>query len=512
MKTSYNLTDRPWIGVVDMEGRAQELSLRQMLNQAHELRSLHDDSPLVVAAMLRMLIALVHGIYAGPRDRHEWAAIWQAGQFDAARIDDYFERWHLRFDLFDEEFPFYQVNQSRIDDQPKSISALLFDLSTGNNATLFDHTTDDISISLSPDAAARTIVTAQAFGLAGPCNPKLKLYFTDGTAARGINFFAAGNTLFETLSLNLLQYPQAGILPTIKNDCPAWEADNPFIPQRPIPNGYLDYLTWQSRRIRLLPEVFGDSIAVRQIYLSPGLRLDETMGSVDPMKHYRIDADRGHISLRFQENRAVWRDSAALLQLQAQDRQVPATFRWLGELTEGARPVLDATRTFRILALGMASNQAKVEFFRSEQLPLPLAYLDDPDLVDSLTQLLLAAEAVASELWKATGTMAQWILVPEDDSERKANKDDVKSMRATMAAERRYWSQLEPQFRQAIQAIPHDQDAAQIAWLTWLRRYAYDVFEQVANGLGENPRALKAIVRGRAQLTSGLRKILKIES
>ncbi len=157
------------------------------------------------------------------------------------------------------------------------------------------------------------------------------------------------------------------------------------------------------------------------------------------MKHYRIDENEGYKALRFRGREAVWRDSASLLQITTLDRQVPAVFRWLARL--GDQGVIKEDYALRFMALGMATEPGKavVEFFRSEHLPLPLAYLKDPQFVDLLATALEAAGNTASELWKASGTMAQVLLAPDEDDERRANPDDVKDLRANMGMERRYW-------------------------------------------------------------------------
>lgn len=251
-------------------------------------------------------------------------------------------------------------------------------------------------------------------------------------------------------------------------------------------------------------------IGVRVMELTPGLKLNSSVLDLDPMKHYRIDEKRGRISMRFNENRAVWRDSATLLRLNAEEHQVPAVFAWLGRLVDGHRPVLDESLSLRYMALGMASDQAKVEFFRSEHLPLPLAYLDNVALVDLLFRTLAAAENVASELWKASGTMASVLLAPAEDSERRPDPDAVRNLRESMGTERRYWALLEPIFRQTIQALPHEGSEAVVRWLGWLRDAAWRAFDEVSDGLGDDPRALKAAVRGREQLVRGLGQVLKV--
>lgn len=510
-RPTFNLIDEPWIAAVDRDGTLGEHSLRDLLARAHDLRALHDDSPLVVAALLRMLLALLHRVYDGPRNRREWEGIWTTGKFDIGRIETYLEQWHRRFDLFDETLPFYQTIGAAVDGQTKPIATLLPELATGNNATLFDHTTDTSYVALTPAEAARIVIAAHAFGLAGPCNPQLKLYFTDGTAARGMILIAEGNSLFETLVLNLIEYPAENPIASGSADRPAWEMNDAFIPDREQPRGYLDYMTWQNRRLLLKPEMRDGKIAVRTMALTPGLKLNAEVLAHDPMKHYRVDEKRGRICKRFNEDRALWRDSATLLRFNVADQQPPAVLRWLAILAEGGRPVLDDHYSLRCMALGMASDQRKVEFYRSEHLPVPPTYLNDPQLVDLLTKSLEAAENTASELWKASSTMAAVLLAPDEGVERRANPDDVRDLRATMGTERRYWAGLEPLFRTTMQALPEQGVEAMRRWFGWLREAAWRSFNEVSDGLGDDPRALKAAVRGREQLARGLGTVLKFE-
>lgn len=511
---TFNLIDEPWIGAVDADGVLREYSLRDLLTRAHELRAIYDDSPLVVAALLRMILALLHRVYDGPHNRHEWQDLWLAGKFEKVQLETYFKQWYSRFDLFDRERPFYQTIYAAVDKQTKPISTLLPELSTGNNATLFDHTTDESDVVLSATTAARIVVAAHTFGMAGPCNPQLKLYFTDGTATRGMILLAEGNSLFETLVLNLIEYPAQAPIASSSTDRPAWEMDDAYIPDREQPQGYLDYLTWQNRRLLLVPEVDDGNLVVRKMALTPGLKLDAAFLARDPMKHYRDDEKRGAICKRFNEDRALWRDSATLLRFNEVDQRPPAVLKWLARLAEGGRPVLDEHYSLRCMALGMASDQAKVEFYRSEYLPLPPAYLKDPQLVDLLTKALAAAENTASELWKASSTMATVLLAPVEQkghSNQRANPDDVRKLRTNMGTERRYWAGLEPAFRETIQALPEQGTEAMRRWFTWLRTAAWSTFDEVSAGLGDDPRALKATVRGREQLGRGLSVVLKFE-
>lgn len=121
-RPTFNLIDEPWIGAVNHEGTLQEYSLSELLIRAHELSGLYDNSPLVVATLLRIILALLHRVHDGPRNRSEWQALWQARQFDASQLDAYFDKWRDRFDLFDREHPFYQTIDAGSDGQEKLIS------------------------------------------------------------------------------------------------------------------------------------------------------------------------------------------------------------------------------------------------------------------------------------------------------------------------------------------------------------------------------------------------------
>lgn len=505
MAFSFNLTTQPWIPCIRLDGQPIELGLLDTLAQAHTLRELGGESPLVTASLHRLLLAVLHRLF-GPAGYDEWHALWQAGRVDAAAVAAYFDQWRDRFDLFHSERPFYQAVNDGV--KAKSLTSLVHDFASGNNATLFDHHTDELGVTVTCPQAARFLVVSQAFGLAGLSGLPQK--FTDGPCARGIVFLVHGDTLFETLMLNLLRYDDASPLPKRSDDLPAWEMDDPFADERATPRGYLDYLTWQNRRVLLFPEMAGDEVVIRQMTMAPGLRLAE--GIPDPMKPYRRDEKRGLLPLRFNEDRALWRDSATLFQLDSATAYAPRAFAWLAELADEGYLPYDIRRT---LALGMANDQAKVEFYRTEHLPLSLAYLRNQQLVNVLRDDVLAmAENVARQLWGAARTMALFILAPQADTEgaRQPASEDMNRLAAMWSIERRYWSQLELPFHLALEVLPDNREEALTAWQKALRRIAWNAFDHVARDVETDPRALKAVVRGREQLAAGLAKALPTEA
>jgi len=507
MNPSFDLLRSPWIPCIQNDGVPTELSLRDTLVQAHELRELGGESPLVTASLYRLLLAVLHRASEGPANADEWANLWNAGRWDAAHLDAYMGRWQHRFDLFHPERPFYQAPDKRV--RPKSVTSLILDVASGNNRVLFDHHTDSDGISLTPAQAARMLVVAQNFGLSGRCAPGLP-NFTYGSGVRGALFFVRGNTLFKTLALNLLPYPDDTILPSHPEDRPAWEMDDPFTPERTRPYGYLDYLTWQNRRILLLAERTNDDIVVHQMTMAPGLVLDEVL---DPAKHYSQNAKSGFQALRFKEDRALWRDSAALFQLHNPGIRPPRVFRWLAELVDEG--YLDESQTYQYLTFGIAIGKRAADpaFYRGEQMPLPLSYLKERELVDALRTALNIAEQARNQLWGTTRTLATLIVAPDvaEDLSMRLSKSERQSRDGLIqqwAIERRYWSRLELPFLQTVEALPHNIDTALATWRKTVLRTAWRAFDQVADNLNYDPRTLKATVRARGQLRAGLAKAL----
>ncbi len=504
MTPSFSLIHEPWIPCITLAGERRELSLQDVLCHAHELRELYDESPLVTAALHRLLLAVLHRVF-GPQDEDAWANLWQVQQWPAEPLREYFEQWADRFDLFHPERPFYQQLDERVQDKdPKSVINLVH--SSGNNPTLFSHQNETQGACLTPSEAARLLITAQAFHVAGLSGLPQK--FTDSTCARGVLFLVEGESLFETLTLNLIWYPTPGdVLPCRPEDKPAWEMHDPYRPDREIPFGYLDYLTWQSCRIMLLPDENdkGETV-VSQMRIAPALKLAPNI--YDPMKHFRMD-QAGPKPLRFNENRVLWRDSAALFRLTEQEEsRPPAVFHWLAGLVDDGH--LNRHQTWRFMALGMASHQAKVFFYRHERFPLPLAYFDDVALVDRLRDALQWAEDVYRQLRSALNGLARLIIAPESDQEggRTPDKDDVQRMIDHWGVSQRYWSTLETPFLHLLEDLPVQGEPVVIQWHDELRRAARHAFQQAADIAGTDVRAIKAAVRARGYLERGLAKVL----
>jgi CRISPR system Cascade subunit CasA len=503
MKPRFNLLEEAWIPCVNLEGQPVECSLSEVLLKAHQLREIATSSPLVTVAVYRLLLALLHRIF-GPENRDVWQKLWRKEQWDEGALQSYFEHWHQRFDLFDEVHPFYQAADERVEE--KSVTSLVLDIASGNMATLFDHHTDKDGMELSPDEAAQALIAIQAFGLAGLSGLEQK--FTDGPCARGINFILTGKNLFETLALNLMPYNEYSPTENLcwnPKDKPAWEMDDPFEPDREIPLGYLDYLTWQNRRVLFQPEEQNGEIIVRAMTMAPALQLNrETV--LNPMQHYRKDEKRGYLMLRFQEGKALWRDSSSLFALRSSVQNPPASFHWFSELQgEG---ILNKN-FMQAIALGMANNQAKVEFYCGEQFILPRDYLADEELIGILTTQLDRAQQVRNQLWGSARTLASLLLSPEADLKdgRQPDPKDMDNLTTHWNIEQRYWGGLALPFYALLNDLPADRMRAVKIWERIIRKQAGKALSHALQMAGNSTAALKAGAKANRQLQAGLKKI-----
>ena len=515
MTYSFNLIDQPWIPCVMSDGSRTELGLRDTLFQAHEIREIFDQSPLVTAALHRLLLAILHRNF-GPTSRLAWRTLWQAKRLDNTPLGSYMSEWYGRFDLFDDIYPFYQaaglapatkvVKEVEVND-------LLPELARGNNRTLFDHTTDETSPSLSPSESIRAVVALQSYKLGGLSG--LRSNYVDAPLARPIYFLVKGATLFETLLLNLIPYHGDDPIPRMATDLPAWEREG--METSDIPHGYLDYLTWQTLSLRLLPSrTPSGGIEIRRTYIGLGRDKFEHGKAFDPgcsyAKNPNASAEQRPWSFqRYKQDRMLWRDSAPLFRsVVDQEGKSLGALGWIsGLVTDG---ILNENQSYSLTGYGQCSDQADVLFWRTEHLPLPVQFLADEHLVESLEGALKTAEAGGKSLRRAANKLACYILYPlvESDEFAKQQKDEVGRLVKHLGATESYWSVLEVPFLKFMCTLPYitDPDAALGNWSKRIHDSAFRAFDEATHDLDQSARMLRAIAQSRDHLDRLLRKSL----
>lgn len=503
MTYSFNLIDQPWIPCAKLDGRMEELSLRETLARAHEFRAVQGDSPLETASLYRLLLAVIHSVLRGPVDEDEWATLWKPKRFNMSRFDEYFKKWHSRFDLFDKERPFYQFKDK--DMVEKSALLLPHGMSTANE--LFEHQMVVETNPIGFPQAARMLLVGQYFGLGGLVYPgKPPKTITRAPLLNGVLFLVEGDSLFETLLLNCLQYAEHKPLPTLGTDEPTWEAEKPF-KKREQPNGYLDYLTWQNRKVLLVPD---ESMRVKAMRILRGLDLGKDLE--DPFKLY-LKKDSGWKFLPFTRERSLWRDSHTLIKRHEPNNvHPPQTVKWLALLLDET-DCLKPNQIYRYMALGAGVHykDAKIYFYRHESMPLPLTYLVKEDLVSKLNDAMTRTEQVKSALNKASFSLAKNFISPsaEEKNGRQPDVNDINKLTSHWNIETHYWSKLEVPFSMFVVDLPTETESALDRWNETLKQTAQGALASAERMAGESAKALKAAVKARGVLEYQLAQVFQ---
>lgn len=533
----FNLIDEKWIPCLMLkENRAAELSLRETLTNAHQISEIFDNSPLVTISLHRLLLAILHRNF-GPESFGKWKELWRQKQWNSEKLNQYFDEWKekRRFDLFDEERPFYQttiIKSGKGEEvKNKPISALAQEMAGGNNATLFDHNSEILGKSFSPAETARYLIATQAYSLGG--GNSYPFNFSQANLSKGITFLAMGENLFETLALNLVPYNQERPFPHSDetDDLPIWEQDELEEPKAKgtYTKGYLDYLTWQSRKIKL--EDF-DGVKISSCRIQQNLVLSSNHSTLDPLKCFVVDKTEGITPLKFNFEKSLWRDSHSLfqnLQIESKEKRSLALMSFLGRI-EKARTLgeIDAKSQYTLIALGLVTKDkaANVVSWSNERLPLPMLYSTDEgkDLVNQLKDALKLADDFGNKvLFASVRHLAKFLLAPLSDNSKaqQPDKEAVGRLTKTFGVDGIYWARLNQSFNKLLVDLPKDfaeaaidkdatqQNKALKTWAETLDKTVKIAFNSAVNSLSNSARELKAVAEAEKNFDDNLRNLKK---
>ena len=174
----FNLIDESWIRVMDNECKMSEVSLKDVILNAHRYKSLSGELPTQDIALMRLILAVLHTVYSrvdengddallDDEDEDEaidrWKALWRKGRFSEKAISEYFDKWHERFWLFHTDRPFGQVAGLKIGtdyDAPKLNGEIS---ESGNKTRFFSMYLGNEKASLTYPQAARWLIYLNAY-------------------------------------------------------------------------------------------------------------------------------------------------------------------------------------------------------------------------------------------------------------------------------------------------------------------------------------------------------------
>jgi CRISPR system Cascade subunit CasA len=495
----FNLIDEPWIPVLRLNGTRCELGIRDTLLQADQIAEIQDSSPLVVAALHRLLLAVLYRALEGPTDGVQARHLFKSG-LPHARILEYLTKWGSRFDLFDQSHPFGQ-NPNVPKDKIEPWTKLTAEYNGPSSKVLFDHTNARQPDARHPKECALWLIATMNFSVSGGRG------YYPSPSANAMMCLALGATLTETLIFNLIPYANRFVR---EADTAIWELDPTGLPlasPNRLVKGYADLYTWPARFVHLMA---GQDGMIRQIrFMSAYSAQKPTEGAPtfrDPMVPYLNSPKHGLIAQGLDPNRATWRHFDSLLP-DANDLAPQNICHVAGLLRGTGRSVRS------ILTLGQKYDppNADINFWRMENFSYPNLH-SDPRLVKVFVARLLEKAQKCS--WSLEGAMkaaAKMVLartgrdlkddkyvagkwVPGDASNfigKRAKDGDPTSLGA-------YWSILERAFHEILKAVEKSgafemadeerierlwlariKDAAQVAWQTFVEASrssgAYDI-------------------------------------
>ncbi|MBL8191349.1 MAG: type I-E CRISPR-associated protein Cse1/CasA [Acidobacteria bacterium] len=557
-KDKFNLITQPWIPCRMIGGSPSKIEyygIEQTLIKAHEISEIIGDNPLVTISLHRLLLAVLYRCYGSLSYNGEWQQVWQKGdgQFDAILVKGYLynecygvKRINIfdRFYLFHNDYSFYQDKNTVAPSEGKNYSAKLFFHDEGS-ALFFEHRVP-AETSLAPAEAARLLIAFQSFDVRGTKTPE------PGQKQKGISssplLFAAvglakGRNLFETLMLNLY-WDDTDFFKDHQQqkDFPVWEREGEFNAEPRVPVGYLDLLTWQSRRLKLFRRKGEETVSQFVIMAGekwPGdfkTKDQDSKGdegqprfkreSKEPMIAFKKRKETGYQPVNFQAGRMLWRDSQAIFQkVKDQDDGHGHSMLLLNWLTNlAALGAIENDREIPLDFLGMITKDASPLFWRHERLPLPVRYLNNEDLMDELEEALRLAEDAARFLVGSVRRFVLQILLPEslgnnrayfrplpnpteeqtaEKLQLKLEKDNPKKGLTKIINARveafspgtHYWPRLENEFRLLLLGLARDLNSwpqQRERWQKAVKRAAETAMQEVISGTADSTRTLRA--------------------
>lgn len=175
--TDFNLIDKPWIQVMDHEGKEHLIGIKEVFQRAHEFSRLSSDLETMNFAILRVLLAILYRAWDDKRwkkDREaakHWFSKWKLLNDEESpttlydvQLEKYLNKWYQKFDICHPTTPFYQVSTLHTSkNEFGDIRSLLLDNYKPDQLFL---TRSEMN-ALSPAEAARCLIHSMAYDPSG---------------------------------------------------------------------------------------------------------------------------------------------------------------------------------------------------------------------------------------------------------------------------------------------------------------------------------------------------------
>lgn len=405
----FSLITQPWITVLDDDGIARDVSVQGLFAEAARLRLISGDLPTQDAAVLRLLLAILHRALESraPADVEDVVDVVDelARDWDAEALPlilSYLRAHEGRFDLLHPVAPFFQTaGMVTTRGDVSELAKIIADMPAGRPYLTMRSAAAAARISHAE--AARWLVHAQAYdpsgiktGVVGHPRARGGRVYPEGTAWTGQLGLVhlVGSTVKDTLLLNLWA--------TLLNDeqrardLPPWERDlqdlEPSPDLRDRPAGPVDLYTWQPRRVLL----HGDGDGITGVLITYGDRFlvqdRQAVVRLEPMSLWRYSKPQTakyrrpiQMTQKHRPGVALWRGIAAVLPNQpaSAGEQAPAPCVLVEHAARmrSSSILADGIVRYRAVGCEYGAQESVIDEVVEDTLDLPAGVLD-PEQVE----------------------------------------------------------------------------------------------------------------------------------
>lgn len=506
-EVEFNLLDEPWVRVLTPDCTVREVSLTDALLHATEYTGLAGELPTQDAAVLRLLLAVLHTVFSRVDEEGReaeltsadgallrWRSLWRLGHFPEGPIRAYLERWHERFWLFHPERPFWQVPEAKIGTE-YSAAKLNGEISeSGNKLRIFSAYTGIGKAEMTYAQAARWLLYVNGFDdtSAKPKGKGLPSVGAGWLGKLGL-ILAQGNTLFETLMLNFVLLRDGTSL--WGPPAPCWElpevrsAERTEIPQ---PDDAASLLTLQSRRIFLYREqgmVTGYALLGGDFFQKENAFCEQM--TLWRGKQERKNAPIVYLPRRHDSAKQFWREFPAVFLQRPGDRR-PGLIHWIARLQSSNILSRRKMICFQITGVGYGDKDFFATDTFSDSLSFHMQLLDElgkiwrqriTDEIGSCERLAVAVSRLAEDLIIAAGGYG----------ERQQSE-------AAKVAREQYYFRLDQPFRDWLREIDPEWDGEKteqsiLAWREQAQKLARALGRELVREAGTAAFTGRAVIR-----------------
>lgn len=280
MTERFSILDEQWIKVIHKEtGETQTVNLNDLFSNAHYYQELAGETAIQDFAVMRFILSILHTVFSRYDSKGEtypyieidermrqiqeideddyedyeddlmqsWYDLWQQKQFPSI-VNQYLEEWRDRFYLFSDDYPFYQVTEEVMNEQPikgsskpgtkkyRNINGELYESSNKERLVSNVNGGSDVKDRVNLSDFVRWLITYQGYNNTGDKAKWAKANWDVEERFNGFDIrehtygwlynlggvYVKGSNLYETLMMNLiLVHPEEQY--RFKQQKPYWE-------------------------------------------------------------------------------------------------------------------------------------------------------------------------------------------------------------------------------------------------------------------------------------------------